>query len=243
MLKLSNLTVKRDDKVLLKNIELEIYKGKVNVLTGHSGSGKTLISMAIMNHLNNHLQVSDYRLLMNGECIKGDMLIRGKTIGYISQDYTACFNQHQTIGKQLERIYRFHFNVTKRAAKNQSIKALESVGLPPEILKRYVFDVSLGQLQRVQIASVLMLQPQVIIADEITSSLDLISAMKVMEMLTSAAKRNAQTLFLITHDVFIMKKYADYITVIKDGEIVSHVPPDMIDETVIMASVKGDKND
>ena len=145
----------------------------------------------------------------------------GRTVGYISQNYAESFNDHSKLGKQLIAIYRTHFKVSKEAALSQIDKALSWVNLSSEeILKKYSFQLSGGQLERVYIVSVLMLEPELIIADEPVASLDVINGYKIMDLLQHIVKEHGQTLFIITHNLSHVLKYCDYINVIKDGDIV-----------------------
>lgn len=147
----------------------------------------------------------------------------GHTVGYISQNYAESFNEHSKLGKQLIAIYRTHFKVSKEAALSQIGKALSWVNLSSEeILKKYSFQLSGGQLERVYIASVLMLEPELIIADEPVASLDVINGYKIMDLLQHIVKEHGQTLFIITHNLSHVLKYCDYINVIKDGKIIEH---------------------
>ncbi|NWK84614.1 ABC transporter ATP-binding protein, partial [Staphylococcus sp. GSSP0090] len=145
----------------------------------------------------------------------------GKEIGFISQNYTHSFNDHTKLGKQLIAIYRQHYKIDKKAAKKIVEQALTWVELnPAQVMTRYRFSLSGGQLARVQIASVLMLNPKVIIADEPMASLDAITGFNIMNLIKHLAEVHKVTLLLITHNLSHVLDFSDWIHVIKQGEMV-----------------------
>lgn len=219
MLKLTNLTIQDNEQILVEHVSLNVFKGAIHAIIGPSGSGKSLTAMALVDRIPRSLTVSDYEVELDDKKINNWKDILGKRIGVITQDYSHSFNSHQKIGKQLLRIYRYHFKVSKKEARERIIHALNWVKLDSTVLRKYRFNLSGGQQQRLQIASVLMLDPEIIIADEITSSLDKVTGKKVMELIQHIAKDHGQTFLLISHDISHVESFADYITVMKDGRI------------------------
>src|SRR5699024_5282526 len=145
----------------------------------------------------------------------------GKDIGFISQDYTHSFNDHTKLGKQLVSIYRMHYKVEKSVAKQFVSQALQWVDLNPnQVMQRYRFSLSGGQLARVQIASVLMLNPEIVIADEPTSSLDVITGYNIMHLIKHLAEIHQVTLLIITHNLSHVLNFSDWINVIQHGEVI-----------------------
>ncbi|HCV0731350.1 TPA: ABC transporter ATP-binding protein [Staphylococcus aureus] len=222
LIDIQNLIIKNQKgKSLINRINLKIYQQKVNALIGESGAGKSLTVKALLNFLPSDLNCQYDHYYFNNKNVNNMQQFYGRTVGYISQNYAESFNDHSKLGKQLIAIYRTHFKVSKEAALSQIDKALSWVNLSSEeILKKYSFQLSGGQLERVYIASVLMLEPELIIADEPVASLDVINGYKIMDLLQHIVKEHGQTLFIITHNLSHVLKYCDYINVIKDGDIV-----------------------
>ncbi|MFG6183147.1 ATP-binding cassette domain-containing protein [Staphylococcus aureus] len=222
LIDIQNLIIKNQKgKSLINGINLKIYQQKVNALIGESGAGKSLTVKALLNFLPSDLNCQYDHYYFNNKNVNNMQQFYGRTVGYISQNYAESFNDHSKLGKQLIAIYRTHFKVSKEAALSQIDKALSWVNLSSEeILKKYSFQLSGGQLERVYIASVLMLEPELIIADEPVASLDVINGYKIMYLLQHIVKEHGQTLFIITHNLSHVLKYCDYINVIKDGDIV-----------------------
>lgn len=214
-------------KILIQGVDLYVKRGLVNVLIGESGSGKTLTAKAMIDHVPENLTMTNATLKYNGKQYNDMFQLLGTTIGYISQDYSHSFNEHTKIGKQLIAIYRAHFSVNKQQAKTKVLEALAWVELEGQkIMEQYRFTLSGGQLARVQIASVLMLQPQLIIADEPTGSLDAITGYHVMKLIRQLADVHKATLLVITHNLTHVLSFSDYIQVIKAGSIVDRLTID-----------------
>jgi peptide/nickel transport system ATP-binding protein len=208
---------------LVDDIHLDIKAKKVNVLIGESGSGKSLTAKALIQSLPSDIVATFQRYTYDGTAIQDIQNLLGKHIGYISQDYTHSFNDHMKLGKQLIAIYRQHFHVRKEIAKKHVLKALSWVELGDiDVMNRYRFSLSGGQLERVLIASVLMLHPQLIIADEPTSALDAITGHHIMDLIKHLADMHDVTLLVITHDLSHVFRFSDYISVIRQGHLIDH---------------------
>ncbi|RIP37143.1 ABC transporter ATP-binding protein [Staphylococcus gallinarum] len=224
MLAIHNLSIQNEaNEYLIKNLNLTLNKGQVNVLIGESGSGKSLTAKAMVRQLAPSLSVSNYEIVIGGKRVVDMKSMLGSTVGFIAQDYSHSFNDHTKLGKQLMAIYRAHYQVSRKVAKQIVTQALESVGLGEvAVFESYRFNLSGGQLARVQIASVLMLRPDIIIADEPTSSLDVVNAYEIMNLIRHLTEVHETTLLLITHDLSHVVKFSDWIAVIKEGEIVDY---------------------
>ena len=208
-------------QTLVEKVDLDIKAQKVNVLIGESGSGKSITAKALIQSLPNQVEATFQQYTYEGKPIHNVTSLLGKHIGYITQDYTHSFNDHMKLGKQLVAIYRQHFKVSKQEAKERVLQALRWVELGEvEVMKRYRFALSGGQLERVLIASVLMLEPELIIADEPTSSLDAITGHRIMDLIKHLADKHDVTLLVITHNLTHVERFSDYISVIRKGQIV-----------------------
>lgn len=210
---------------LIHDLNLAIIEGKVNVLIGESGSGKSLTASTLIGQTPRTLNVMYDALYFENKAIHDIRPLLGKRIGYISQDYAHSFNNHTRLGKQLNAIYRSHYPVSKQEAFHHIERALEWVNLDSkEILSKYRFMLSGGQLERLYIASVLMLEPDLIIADEPVASLDVLNGQRIMKLIKHLAEQHNTTLLLITHNLTHAIQYADEINVIKDGTIIENGP-------------------
>ncbi|MGW7918752.1 ATP-binding cassette domain-containing protein [Staphylococcus xylosus] len=222
LLEINNLTIK-DERctTLIDHINLNLKASKVNVLVGESGSGKSLTAKALVQQLPDNLIMTYDSLNYDSEKLLNMHELLGKEIGFISQDYTHSFNEHTKLGKQLIAIYRHHYKIDKAKAKKFVTQALEWVDLVPDkTMDSYRFSLSGGQLARVQIASVLMLNPKLIIADEPTASLDVITGANIMNLIKHLAEVHKVTLLLITHNLSHVLNFSDWIHVIQKGKIV-----------------------
>lgn len=224
ILSIEQLTIASKEKNILDTVSLSINEGEWYALVGQSGSGKSLLSQAIGQMLSLNLKVAG-KILFKGEDLltltqKEMRNIRGRKITYIFQDYQGSFTPFRTIGQHLDEYQKTHGMENKKERKQLSIEALESVGLDDTMYNRYPFQLSGGQLQRVSIAIALLLSPDLIIADEITTALDSVSGHKILELLASRQKETGCTILFITHDWRHVRRYADRLAIMKDGEIV-----------------------
>lgn len=224
LLHVNQLSISIKEKELVKNISLSIHNGEWVALVGQSGSGKSVLSQAIG-------QISPPNLHAVGEILfQGtDLLslskkeireIRGKKISYIFQDYQGAFTPFRTIGQHFDEYQRTHLTISKSERKRQAIESLVSVGLDETFYKRYPFQLSGGQLQRVAIALALLLSPDLIIADEMTTALDSVSGYRILELLAEKQKETGCAILFITHDWRHVRRYADRLIIMKEGEIV-----------------------
>ena len=236
MLKLRNLKVIFPNAMgvvkAVEGIDLDIRKGECLALVGESGCGKSVTSLAIMKLLNSPpalMQVDEL-------CVDGIELkdysnkkmqdIRGKKISMIFQDAMSALNPVMTVGRQIQEVFLTQKGISKKEAKERSIKALELVGIPePE--RRYndfPHQLSGGMRQRVLIAMAFACSPELIIADEPTTALDVTVQAQVLDVLKKMQKSNDTSLLLITHDLSIVANMADTICVMYCGKIVEKSP-------------------
>ena len=196
LLTIKNLNISdKEEQAIIKNVDLNIYHQSLNVIIGESGAGKSLTVKAILNHLPTQLHMSFDEFKMQGQNTSGIKQLLGK--------------------------YRYHFNVSKDNALKKIKKALTWVNLNDEsIINKYSFQLSGGQLERVNIASVLMLDPELIIADEPVASLDVVNGHQIMQLLQHIVKDHHNTVLLITHNMNHVLKYADYFNVMKNGMMI-----------------------
>lgn len=211
----------------VEGIDLQIEKGRCVALVGESGCGKSVTSLAAMKLLGDTALMRVDEMKLCGEDITGlsdkeMQKLRGKKISMIFQDALSALNPVMTVGKQLDEVFLRHMDLNKKEAKQRSIEALRLVGVPdPEIrYKAYPHELSGGMRQRVLIAMAFACQPELIIADEPTTALDVTIQAQVLKVLGDMQKENGTSLLLITHDLSVVVHMADEICVMYSGKIV-----------------------
>lgn len=233
ILEIDGLTVgfRRDDEAIsiLHGIDLCIERGEIVALVGESGSGKSMMAKAVMDML------PSSRFFRTG-CIRflGDELtesnkkpfeqLRGRDICQIFQDPQVCLNPTMKIGDQLIEPSLVHQKYSREYAIKKALECLKLVKIPApkEIFDLYPFECSGGVKQRIVIATALMQNPTLIIADEPTTALDCIAQKQVLEILRSLVDERNIGLLLITHDMNVVAKYADSMLVLKKGVVQEH---------------------
>ena len=207
--------------IAVNQISFQIKQGEILALVGESGSGKSLTALSILGlqpytaKLSGSIQFKDNNLLdtsyPNG--------IRGKQIGFIPQDPLSSLNPMFTIANQLyEAIQVYHPNSSQSQLYKKCFDYLERVGIadPERCLKSYPHEISGGMRQRVMIAMALINEPDLLIADEPTTALDVTVQAVILQLLKSLGK----TILFITHDLGVVAEIADRVLVMKSGQIV-----------------------
>lgn len=221
---------------VVKSISFSIDKGKTFCLVGESGSGKSVTAKSIMGLLNNqNAQVSGEILYQktNGGVI--DLITlrkelwtnyRGKEIAMIFQDPMSSLNPVMKCGNQVAELFIYHQNLSKAEAKKQTISLFEKVKLPrpSELYNAYPNELSGGQIQRMMIAMALACKPQLLIADEPTTALDVTVQKTILELLIELQKEYKMAIMFITHDLGVVAEIADDVAVMYQGEIVENKP-------------------
>ena len=229
ILEVKNLTVtaKNDpsQKKLLDSISFDLKQGQTLGIVGESGSGKTLTGLSItklldadvFNIKNGEIYFNDKEVLsLSNEEIRS---IRGNKISMVFQEPMLSLNPVQTIQTQLEEIIKLHVTTNKSEVKNLSDKMLIKTGLTnsKKILESYPYMLSGGQRQRVMIAIALVCNPDILIADEPTTALDVTLQLQILELLKSLQQEREMSLILISHNLDLIKRYADKILILKNG--------------------------
>lgn len=212
----------------VEGISLEIEKGKCVALVGESGCGKSVTSLAAMKLLDRTGAVVRMdECVLSGQDIhslsdKEMQEIRGSKICMIFQDALSALNPVMMIGKQLDEIFIRHNKISKKEAKAHSIQALKLVGVPDAETRYKAFphELSGGMRQRVLIAMAFACNPDLIIADEPTTALDVTIQAQVLRVLSDLQKSQNTALLLITHDLSVVVHMADEIYVMYSGKIV-----------------------
>ncbi len=223
------VTIPLDEGVLrpVRGISFSVGKGETLCVVGESGCGKSLTSLSLMGLLPSRAQVEATTLRFAGE----DLLklsdvqmnsIRGNRMSMIFQEPMTSLNPAYTVGNQLEEAYLRHHRGRKREARERAIYLLEKVGITgaAERLGQYPHQLSGGLRQRVMIAMALMCGPQLIVADEPTTALDVTVQAQILRLLKDLQREFGMALILITHDLGVVARIADRVAVMYAGEIV-----------------------
>jgi microcin C transport system ATP-binding protein len=233
ILQIQNLSIAFRDRTVVHDISFDIARGETLALVGESGSGKSVSALSILQLLPYPLARHDAtsRILFDGQDMIGApdstlRSIRGKRIGMIFQEPMTSLNPLHTIGRQIAEGIILHQTLSPRAVKNRVLDLLDLVGLPhlKDRLNAYPHQLSGGQRQRVMIAMALCNNPDLLIADEPTTALDVTVQAQILDLLEDLKKRLNMALLLITHDLSIVEKMADRVCVMKDGHIVETAP-------------------
>jgi len=210
----------------VNNVSLEVEKGKTLGLVGETGAGKTTIALGIMGMVPDPPgKIISGSIEMDGENLIGKSNrfmrhIRGKKISMIFQDPMTALNPIDTIGEQIVETILLHEKVSKAEAHIKAVEALERVGISRERFNEYPFQFSGGMKQRVVIAIALAANPELIIADEPTTALDVTIQAQVLAMMNKLKNELNTSMIMITHDLGIISEMCDQVAVIYAGEVV-----------------------
>ena len=227
ILEINNLKVFPDNNSrlkLVKNISLNLKKGKTTCIVGESGSGKSLTALSIMQLLSSQLSMSGSIVFeginlvnLTKEEIRKK---RGKDIAMIFQEPMTSLNPVLTIGYQIEEAIRVHENFLKTELNKRVGELLNIVGIPKDRINSYPDELSGGQRQRVMIAMAISCSPILLIADEPTTALDVTVQAQILNLLNGLKLKFKMTMLFITHDFGVVEDIADDVAVMYQGEIV-----------------------
>src|SRR5919197_3229354 len=210
----------------VRGVDYELRPGEVLGIVGESGSGKSASALAVTGLLPRYAQVEGSVLLDGEELVGRDdeamAKVRGKRIAVVFQDPLSALTPVYTIGDQIAEAIRIHTDVSKEAARKRTVELLELVGIPhaAERANAFPHEFSGGMRQRVMIAMAIANDPDVIIADEPTTALDVTIQAQVLELLRKAREVTGAAIVMITHDLSVIAGFADRVAVMYAGKIV-----------------------
>ncbi|QJT08431.1 ABC transporter ATP-binding protein [Oceanidesulfovibrio marinus] len=214
----------------VKGVSIEVERGTTHALVGESGSGKSVTALSILRLLNprsvryptGRILFEDQEMLTASDATLRH--IRGNKVGVVFQEPMSSLNPLHTVERQIGEVLKLHNGMSGNAARKRIIELLDHVGIrePEERLSSYPHQLSGGQRQRVMIAMAVANEPELLIADEPTTALDVTVQRKVMELLERLRREMGMTMLLITHDLSIVRRWAERVSVMRHGEIVEH---------------------
>ena len=229
-LKINNLSVdykmRRETVHAAKNINIEVSKGEILGLVGESGSGKSTVGNAIINLIDEPGKVSNGTIHLGDINIQEDpeniIKYRGKKIGLIFQDPQTSLNPIFTIGEQLIETIQTHLKLDADQAKSKAINLLKEVGIKDaeKRFNNYPHQFSGGMRQRVVISLALCCEPELLIADEPTTALDVSIQSQILELIKKLTRERNLAVILITHDMGVIAETTDRVAVMKNGKLV-----------------------
>ncbi len=238
MIEIRDLSLSINGTEILQDVDLTIAPGQMVGLVGESGSGKSLTALALMDLLPAGAQTGG-QLMLDGAPLPTRALtgndnamctIRGQRISMIFQEPMTALNPVMTIGDQVAETLLIHGAVSRREAARIAAEKLTRVGLPPEkySLDRYPHELSGGQRQRVCIAMAIALHPDLLIADEPSTALDVTTQAQILDLLRDLVSEENMGLLLITHDLAVVANIAQHVAVMQRGKVVEQGPTETL---------------
>jgi peptide/nickel transport system ATP-binding protein len=226
MLELDDLRVRIDGREIIHIDRLELEPGTRLGLVGESGSGKTMTATAIAGLLPDEAKVSGSVRFAGRELLTMDdrqlSEIRGRKIGFVFQDPARSLNPMMRIGRQVSEAIRLHTGLNKAAVADKVVELLELVQLPEPsaLVRRYPHQLSGGQQQRVMIAAAIAADPELLIADEPTTALDVTVQEEILRLLISLSEQRKMSVLFVSHDLGVIRFVCDRVAVIYGGHVV-----------------------
>ncbi len=229
MLKVENLTIKlkseSDEFYILRDFSIDLKKGEILGLAGESGSGKSVFAKSILGLNRPPIYKTAGNIIIDNNILLKDIdykNIRGKKVSMIFQNPQSCLNPVITIGSQLiETILLHNKSLNKKEAKNMAIKLLQDVEIdfPADRLKSYPHQLSGGMNQRIMIAIALASNPDILIADEPTTALDVTIQSQIITLIKKLNQEKKLSIIFISHDLALLSAICDRVAILYSGEL------------------------
>jgi peptide/nickel transport system ATP-binding protein len=219
----------------VSEVSFDVAPGKVLALVGESGSGKTMIGRSILKLLPEGIAPTSGEIYYKDEPVSrmaaGRMRkLRGGSIGMVFQEPLVSLNPAMRIGRQMAEAMKLHTDLDDDEIRRRSIEMLRRIHItdPEECLKAFPHQFSGGMRQRIMLASVMLLKPDLLIADEPTTALDTLSQLEVLQTMVELTRDFGTSVLLITHNLGLVAKYAQDVVVLRQGKVVETGPTEMI---------------
>ena len=230
LLQIDALSLAAGPLPILKRVSFGLQAGEMLAVVGESGSGKTMIARAAIGLLPHGIRHTEGRIVFHGTdmaTLPARQLrrMRGPEIGMVFQEPMVSLNPAMTVGTQMAEGLRLHTKLGRAEMRRRMIAMLERVRIrnPERALAAYPHEFSGGMRQRIMLASVMLLRPSLLIADEPTTALDMLSQREVLDLMTELARDQGTAVMLITHDLAVVERYAARAIVMRHGSLVEEV--------------------
>lgn len=231
MIKIENLSVAFEGTEVVKNVTLELKDGEILGVVGESGSGKSVTALTMMGLVSETAQITSGRILFDDVVLReaGKPLdkalyrkYQGAEMSMVFQEPMTSLNPTLRVGKQVEEMLRLHTDLTGEEIRTRVLETFEAVGLKKvkEVYASYPHQLSGGMRQRVMIAMAVILHPDLIVADEPTTALDVTIQNQIMELLREINEKEQNAMLFITHDLNLARRICHRVAVMKDGRVV-----------------------
>ncbi len=231
MIKIENLSVAFDGAEVVKNVNLELKAGEILGIVGESGSGKSVTALTMMGLVSDEAQITSGRILFRDKVLReaGKPIdknlyrtYQGNHMSMVFQEPMTSLNPTQRVGKQVEEMLRLHTELKKEEMKPRVLETFHAVGLrnTEKVYESYPHQLSGGMRQRVMIAMAIILHPELVVADEPTTALDVTIQRQIVELLKEINQKEHNAMLFITHDLNLARTICDKVAVMKDGCVV-----------------------
>jgi peptide/nickel transport system ATP-binding protein len=229
LLDISNLRIAlagSEENQVVKGLDLSIEPGQTMCLVGESGSGKSLTALATMGLLPSNLKAVAGSIKLKGEELIGARQsrmrsLRATAMSMIFQEPMTALNPVARVGQQIEEVLEFHSDMSQSQRRTRAMEMMEQVHLPDveKMYRSFPHQLSGGQRQRIMIAMALVMRPQLLIADEPTTALDVTTQAQILTLIRELREEQGAAVLFITHDMGVVSEIADDVTVLKLGEV------------------------
>ena len=227
LLRVNDLVVRAGSRELVKGVSFELQRGECLALVGESGSGKTMAARAVLGLLPAGVQATGGSIQLQGEELRTASTerlraLRGATVGMVFQEPMVSLNPAMRIGAQMAEALHLHTPASAAEIQAHMLRMLVRISIPDPraCLGAYPHEFSGGMRQRIMLASVMLLKPALLIADEPTTALDTLSQAEVLDLMRELAQEAGTSVLLITHNLGLVKRYAQRIVVMRHGQVV-----------------------
>lgn len=216
---------------VVNGVSFAVRRGETTCILGESGCGKTTTALSLMGLIRSPGKIVNGEILFNGvDLLKLDpsemRKISGKKISMVFQEPMTSLNPVFTVGDQVAEVISSHEKLPKKAVKEKALETIKMVGIPDaeRIYKSYPHELSGGMRQRIIIGMALACSPELLLADEPTTALDVTVQAQILDLLKKMKEALSMSILLITHDLGVVAEMADYVVVMHKGEVVEEGP-------------------
>lgn len=231
LLRISGLSVRFGETVAVEDLDLSVERGQIVGLVGESGSGKSTVALAVLGLAPSAAVVAADELSLSDESLMGLSPVErrrrlGRRIAFVPQEPMSALNPTLRIGAQLDMVLANRWAEPREARRQRALDHLAAMGLrdPQRLLRAYPHELSGGQLQRVLLAQAFALEPDLIVADEPTTALDVSVQAEVLRLLEVSARKADVGVLFISHDLAVVWTLCDRVVVMRQGRIVESGP-------------------